>query len=405
MTKQLSKLIEELSGALELFEPNCPGSFECEIYQVIDSEDTSGEEPVTNDLSILVKADQFQAYDPIGDKWKELPGDQLVFVLRHDESMLTRLKTKPDNSEFSEVPILRFDSLCEIPGHIAMHVAGAIQPNGESKSVDPIADILLPFPQYPDDVSESYDGYSYTSVSHLPKLIEEHCLSQSPWLLNMPTKVVEDYESSYRSTAWNPESNEEDRMEAEEELSRFQVLMGAQVEIHHISDEIVSKLADEDFERDMDPSQHFQIELPLYNWTGNEPAYNYPFLLRFSGPVFLPWCMKDITPKNTEYFVQRILLATQLPENLWPHEMDRAQMEIKTPNKILWPSFDDQVAETFYLRVNHLALEVRLNQIRRGIVAPELMAPQARIRAMQEQIKNLSKVTRKEQRNLGDLVT
>jgi len=63
------------------------------------------------------------------------------------------------------------------------------------------------------------------------------------------------------------------------------------------------------------------------------------------------------------------------------------------------------VAETFYLRVNHLALEVRLNQIRRGIVAPELMAPQARIRAMQEQIKNLSKVTRKEQRNLGDLVT
>jgi hypothetical protein len=115
--------------------------------------------------------------------------------------------------------------------------------------------------------------------------------------------------------------------------------------------------------------------------------------------------MKDITPKNTEYFVQRILLATQLPENLWPHEMDRAQMEIKTPNKILWPSFDDQVAETFYLRVNHLALEVRLNQIRRGIVAPELMAPQARIRAMQEQIKNLSKVTRKEQRNLGDLVT
>lgn len=370
--------IESIRRALAALRPRCRGSFEWEVYPLVDSAIPQVEEPLGEGIGIVVRGGRFRLFDPLSGGWTQCGGSSLFFTIRGGNLLSV---VPPEGDSGKERPLLTLQSRSEIPGFVALHVVGALETGGPSSAFDPIDGIFLPLPQFPDDEALSFEGYPQVSIQHLTGLLVEHFEAGCPWLMEIDP-VAHGVAGSFMRAWFDGPVFDDLTLNPDDEVGgSLQGLIQMRDSIRQSMRELAVSLPEDAFVRDFDPDHSFRRGVPLFL---SEYETLFPFTVRFHPEIFLPFVEQNLSPTLSEYIWKRILLGSITRDEDWPFAEPRAGLETATPSTVSLPSFEDQVGHAFAGRTLQFQLESDLGKVCDGGIHGSFREADDRIRAMRD---------------------
>ena len=391
MTTEDQVTIDVVNQALEEFAQQCPQEIEWEAHPIIAPANPGENSPEIDGISIVVYAEKLRQFDPLDGTWSPLDAKLLVFTIR-EANLLNVVLPGAEPESMVEKPLLRFENISEVPGCVALHVSDVFERARDFEDCDPIDEILLPLPQFPDDESDCLHNYPYVAVKHLTGLLEEHCQKRCPWLVAIDWEECEKAEALAKENSWNPSASEECRRSAEDALYYLKKIKDLRVTVRDAAKETASRLKDPDFDRALDPTRCLEMKIPLFAVGEDEAEIYYPFLVRFNRPVFLPFCSQEVSPNLSLYLFNRVLLETDLSRDLWPLEESKSETHANLPRTVPFPCFADQVQWFFEVRSLQLHLQTTVSEILSGEVVEPLRPARARIASLRKTARHLQEM-------------
>tara|TARA_R100000027_G_scaffold1740_5_gene1944 strand:- start:8842 stop:10047 length:1206 start_codon:yes stop_codon:yes gene_type:complete len=366
MENSWAKIIGCLDELLSDFGKTCPVDLNWKVYPHVDSD--LGTEKILG-FYVSLEGENLRVFDPVKGRWERFSGKEIHFTIS-EENLLGRLVF--DEKKFwNHLPILRFGDFSEIPAYIALHVEGALVSGEESVWADPIEDVYLPFAQYPDDETESIDDYPHVPTSHLMDVLSEHCTAALPWLYAFSKEIDNGNTSAaMRESTPGGRIDDSERENREEGVGRSRSNEHLYEFFRRSVREHARSLPDEVFARDLNSSECLRLNVcPMATPEGEAEVF-FPFLIRFARPVFFPFCSVEISPAFAEYLYHRVLLAADLPADLWPLSISKEELRANVSSKVWCFSFAKQVARTFRIRALQMSVEGEFQRFIHGESGP-----------------------------------
>ncbi|MGE9290935.1 MAG: hypothetical protein ACQKBT_08095 [Puniceicoccales bacterium] len=377
MDNQKPQIVSRLEALFSGFEGYGRKAFSWKVYPVVNASSSSGEKPEVLGAGISVEGEKLRVFDTGEGRWRPFEGRQLIFTIDEENELCRCMGGNAEDG--GEVPLFRVNDLSEIPAYVALHVEGVLDDAAEINWGDPVGDVLLPFAQYPDDECEYFDDYPHVSTVHLFDVIAEHCTARVPWLFSFPDRICEIVKTTIQET--DPEGEIESRAE---DGGRLRSLEHISEFLNRSAREHSWELPEIVFERDLDPSHCLRLHVSPFAPGEREFEIEYPFLVKFFQPVFPAFCSPEISPRFTEYLFHRILLATNLPADLWPLSVSKEDLRESLPTKVFNLPYGEQVNRTFQILALRRSLEEEFQKILDGAVGPCGRSSGERIELLQD---------------------
>ena len=374
---------ELMQQVLTKFQSRCPVAFEWAAYSLQDPENPQPDDPALDGVRIFVRGGSLRLFDPLTGRWTPYEGSSLVFTVCGADCLLSVLL--PDSEETRPLAPLRCRA--EIATFVALHVEGALEIDGPPVLLDPIEEIMLPLPQFPDDEAPGLEGNSVVSVRHLSSLLAEHCRAGCPWLMKIDPEMKAWASDLFSQSLFAPDSINAIQELCEKIPTDARGLLQIRESIRSSARKLIDALPNDAFVRDYDLDQCVCRDLALFK---SDDEITFPFIIRFNPEVFMPFAAGALSPSLASYVSQRVMLGVNLPDEAWDFVDSQEAVRRRTPDQVELPSFGDQVSRTFELRTLQFQMENDLARLYQGEVPAAYQEAEPRIAAMREIAMRLS---------------